>query len=189
MNDGRAPAPVRALVVGLGSEDRGDDGVGAAVARAVADLRIRDVDVVEHSDPTLLIDLWEKHDPVVVVDAVHAGDDPGMLHRLHTGAALPPLPGRGWEVAGRGSTHAFGLGAAVELARALGRLPRRLSVVGVESSCFEPGAGMSPAVASSVDAAVEAVLEELGLLAVEGRDTRPWPEPPAGPAGTVEPAL
>jgi hydrogenase maturation protease len=47
---------------------------------------------------------------------------------------------------------------AVELARALDRLPRRLWIVGVEAVGFEHGAGLSPPVAAAVPAAVAAVL-------------------------------
>lgn len=151
----------RPLVVGLGSTDRGDDGVGCVVVGAVAAMGLPGLAVVTHEDPTALIDLWEGHDPVVVVDAVVAGDAPGSLHRLHTGATLPALPTSGWEATGRGGTHAFNLGSAVELARALGRLPQHLAVVGVEAASFDHGAGLSPPVSAQLDAVVEAVLEEI----------------------------
>jgi len=54
-------------------------------------------------------------------------------------------------------THAFGLGAVVELARALQRLPDRLVLVGVEAESFDHGAPLSPAVRSAVDAAADQV--------------------------------
>ena len=122
-----APRPVprpTTLVVGLGSADRGDDAVGGHVARAVAAL----VDpgpcvVVEHEDPTDLIELWTGHDRVVVVDATWSGGPPGTLHLIETGAGRDPLPEAAWARTGRGGTHAFGLAAAVELARVLRRLP------------------------------------------------------------------
>ena len=121
-----------ALVVGLGNPDRGDDAVGAEVARAVADRGLPRVQVVEHEDPTGLLDVWAGHDPVVVVDAVRSG-----------------------------GTHAFGLGAAVELARALHRLPDRLVVIGVEADTFEYGAPLSGPVAAAVQPAADRVLAVL----------------------------
>ncbi len=79
------------LVVGLGSADRGDDAVGGHVARAVAALADpRVVVVVEHEDPTDLIELWTGHDRVVVVDATWSGGPPGTLHLIETGAGRRP---------------------------------------------------------------------------------------------------
>jgi hydrogenase maturation protease len=165
-----------ALVVGLGSPDRGDDAVGGHVARAVAALAMPQVEVVEHEDPTDLIELWSGRDPVVVVDAVWSGAAPGTLHIIETGAGRDPLAPSAWVLTGRGGTHAFGLAAAVELARVLRRLPRHLVLVGVEAEVFEHGASLSPAVAAGVPAAVRAVVELV----------RPSPaDAPAGQRGSA----
>lgn len=149
------------LVIGLGRADRGDDAVGGVVARAVDGAGLPGVLVVEHEDPTALLDLWVGRDPVVVVDAVCSGEPPGTLHRLETGAGASPLPERAWSATGRGGTHAFGLASAVELARALHRLPARLVVVGIEAAAFEYGTPLSAPVAAAVPAAAGQVLSVL----------------------------
>jgi hydrogenase maturation protease len=154
----RALAAPTTLVVGLGAADRGDDAVGGYVTRAVAALADPRLVVTEHADPTDLIEVWGGYDAVVVVDATCSGATAGAVHVLVTGAGLDPLPEAAWARTGRGGTHAFGLAAAVELARVLGRLPQRLTVVGVEAGSFEPGAPLTPAVAAAVPDAVAAVL-------------------------------
>jgi hydrogenase maturation protease len=148
------------LVVGLGSPDRGDDAVGPVVARRVAALGLP-ARVVEHEDPTALIDLWRDVDLAVVVDAVWTGGEPGALLVLESGADSEALPEDAWARTGRGGTHAFGLAAAVELARALKRLPRRVVLVGVTVACVDHGAPLSEAVAAAVGPAVDAVSETL----------------------------
>ncbi|HSO65551.1 MAG TPA: hydrogenase maturation protease [Ornithinibacter sp.] len=165
-------APQPTLVVGLGSPDRGDDAVGGHVARAVAALADPRVVVLEHEDPTDLIELWTGRDRVVVVDATCSGGPPGTLRVLETGADRAPLPEAAWARTGRGGTHAFGLAAAVELARVLRRLPARVSVVGVEAASFEPGAPLSPAVASAVPDAVAAVIGSVATTAPAVVDER-----------------
>lgn len=143
----------RALVVGLGHPDRGDDGVGPAVARAARPLIPADVPVMVHDGPLALIDVWDGYDEVVVIDAVRTGRPLGSIVVLDVGAtAMSP-----W--AGGGGTHAFGLEAAVELARALDRLPGRLLLVGVESVRFDVGAAMSEQVADAVERAAHAVAD------------------------------
>lgn len=144
------------LVVGLGSPDLGDDAVGVTVGRAVA-ARLPSVTVVEHEDPTALLELWAEHDPVVVVDAVRSGSPPGTLHLLETGLHGSPVSTSAWARTGQGGTHAIGLAEMVELARALGRLPHRLVVVGIEAEHFDPGAPLSAPVAAAVPAAVDQV--------------------------------
>lgn len=154
------------LVVGLGSPDRGDDAVGGHVARAVAALADARLLVLEHEDPTDLVELWTGRSAVVVVDATRSDAAPGTLRVLETGAERAPLPEDAWARTGRGGTHAFGLAAAVELARALRRLPARVTVVGVEAATFEPGAPLSPAVAAAVPDAVAAVLDAVAPATV-----------------------
>jgi hydrogenase maturation protease len=145
--------------VGLGSPDRGDDAIGAEVAVAVAALDLPHVAVLVHQVPTDLIELWSGHDPVVVVDAVRSGAAAGTLVILETGAGLDPLPRSAWQGTGRGGTHAFGVAEAVELGRALRRLPSRLTIVGIEARAFEHGGALSPEVAAALPGALAAVVD------------------------------
>jgi hydrogenase maturation protease len=154
---GRAAPRRGPLVVGLGSPDQGDDAVGLEIARAIEALCLPGVRTAIHEDPTALLHLWEGIDVVVVVDAVMTGRPPGAISVIEVGAGKPPLPPDAWAATGRGGTHAFGLATAVELARALGRLPRRVTVVGVEAASFAQGSALSPEVAASVDDAVAIV--------------------------------
>lgn len=148
-----------ALVVGLGGPDRGDDAIGAEVAGRVAALRLPGVAVVVHEDPTDLIELWSGRELVVVVDAVRSGAAAGTLVILETGAGREPLPQSAWAPMGRGGTHAFGVAAAVELARAIRRLPPRLTLVGIEARSFEQGTPLSREVLAALPRAVEAVVD------------------------------
>ncbi|MDT0166438.1 hydrogenase maturation protease [Actinotalea sp. AC32] len=147
-----------AFVVGLGSPDRGDDAVGPAVARGVAALRLPDVRVLTHEDPTDLVELWTGAELAVVVDGVRSGAPAGTLHVVDAGVGTRGLA-HPWAATGHGGTHAFGLATAVELARALDRLPPRLVVVGVEVAVLDHGAPLSGAVAHAVGPAVAAVAE------------------------------
>lgn len=149
----------RCVVVGLGNPDRGDDAVGSVVAGLVAGSHLPDVMVVAHEDPTGLIDLWTGAEVAVVVDAVRSGASPGTLVVVEAGQGAGVLADRAWERTGRGGSHAFGLAAAVELARALHRLPPRLVLVGVEAASFEHGEPISAPVADALDGVVEAVLD------------------------------
>ena len=143
-------------MIGVGNAFRGDDAVGLAVARRVrAEAPGLEVHVCEQ-EPIRLLDAWADADLVLLVDAVSSGAQPGTVHRLDATAA--PVPAAVF----RGSTHAFGVAEVVELGRALGRLPGRLLVYGVEGRAFEAGDTLTPAVARAVEPLVEELLEEAG---------------------------
>lgn len=142
---------MKVCVVGVGNAWRRDDAVGLVVARRLAAELPADVAVLEcEGEPLGLLDAWEGADVVLVVDAVCSGAEPGTVHRLNGEAPLPPA-------LFRGSTHALGLAEAVELGRALGRLPVRLALYGVEGERFEAGEGLSRV----VERAAERVAGEL----------------------------
>jgi hydrogenase maturation protease len=154
----------RLIVIGLGNAFRGDDAAGLAVARGLGD----DPRVVVHEgEPIGLLDAWEGADEVIVVDAARSGAVPGTVHRLDGLAGPSGL---------RGSTHAFGLAETLELARALGRAPARVTVYGIEGDRFTAGEELSEAVRAAVEEVRDELRERLGKSAAGGRQA-----PDAGP--------
>jgi hydrogenase maturation protease len=144
------------LFVGMGNPLRGDDIAGLLVARSLRERGADGVEVRElEGEPVDLIEAWEGAGLVLVADAVASGAEPGEVHRIDAGAE--PLP---VTLAGP-STHALGLAEAVELGRALERLPERLVVYGIEGARFEAGAEPSAAVLGAVERVADAALEEL----------------------------
>lgn len=107
-------------------------------------------------EPVGLLDVWEGAGFAIVIDAVSSGAQPGTIQRLD--ATVEPLPA---SVAGAPSTHAVGLGQAIELGRALGRLPGRLIVYGIEGDSFSAGEELSPRVAEALKTLVECVHQEV----------------------------
>jgi hydrogenase maturation protease len=142
-------APV--LVIGLGNELRADDGAGVAVARRLRrgplpdEVEVRE----EHGEPIGLLDRWEGRDAVLIVDTMRSGAPPGTIRRLDvTDGRLPRAAQE------TGSTHAIALGEAIELARALDRLPPAVLVLGIEGTRFDIGAPLSDPVAAAIDEVV-----------------------------------
>ncbi len=165
-----ACAGTRVLVVGIGNPDRGDDGLGPAVTHLLRDRAPPGVRVIERNGDLLaLIDEWEGVATVVIVDAAAPTKCPGQVQRLDlTGAPLPV----GLTV---GSTHALGVAEAVELARILGRLPRRLVAYLVEGERFDTGPPLSPAVRKAVEEVARRIALELpAFLSVRNQEGDGW---------------
>ena len=147
---------MKRVLIGVGNAYRGDDGVGLVVAERVRALAPREVDVTLcEQEASRVMDAFEGADAAVIVDAVASGGTPGELHRFDAASAAVPARVFG------SSTHAFGVGEAIELARALGKLPTAVVVIGVEGREFSAGERLSAAVEAAVPHAAEAVLREL----------------------------
>ena len=144
------------VVIGVGSEYRRDDGIGPEILGRLRGLTGQDARLVRSDgDPAGLIEAWTGASLAVVVDAVRA--DPPVPGRLHRIVADHP----GQPQAGQVSSHGLGLGEAISLAGALGRMPGRLIIHAVEAADVGHGVGLSPAVAAAADSLTAAVLRDL----------------------------
>jgi hydrogenase maturation protease len=143
-------------VVCVGNRLRGDDAAGLEVARHLRGTLPAGAELTEHEgEPTALIDTWDGAHAVWVIDAVSSGSDAGTVHRLDAGdGPLPPDPFRA-------SSHHMSLAETVELARALGRLPSRAVVYGIEGGSFAIGEALSRVVAAAAVRVADAVREEV----------------------------
>jgi hydrogenase maturation protease len=143
-------------VIGVGNPWRGDDAAGLHAARALRQLLPAPIEVLEETgEPTGLLERFEHAEALWLIDAVRSGAAPGAIHRLDAGAE--PLPPELF----RSSTHHLGLAEAVELARALGRLPDRVVVYGIEGESFDTGSQLSSPVARAVTETARRVVEEV----------------------------
>jgi len=129
------------LVIGVGNAHRGDDAVGPLVASRLKQRAGEKFTVIEQAGEGLaLMEIWEGADTVIILDAALSGAPAGAIHRIDATTELMPKDFF------RCSTHALGVAEAIELSRALGQLPQRVIVYGIEGESFEAGAGLSPAV-------------------------------------------
>jgi hydrogenase maturation protease len=158
----RAGARPSVLIIGVGNALRHDDATGLEIARRLrAQVQGTGIAVCEHEGETLaLLDIWEGADAVVLVDAIRSGASPGTIHRVDATSAAIPV-----RLRGSSSTHAVGVGDAIELARALDRLPSRVVLFGVEGHSFAAGSGLSAEVEAITGQLLNAVLSEARELA------------------------
>jgi hydrogenase maturation protease len=151
------------VVIGVGNAARRDDGVGPAVAAAVA--VGPDVAVVTcPAEPTAILDAWAGAALAVVVDAA-VGVPPG---RVCVGSIDDiAAPEKSF------SSHDLSLQHTWELGRALGRAPDELVVVSIGISDAGHGFGFSPVVAAALPEAVRTVERLLGEQTHEPDDQQP----------------
>ncbi len=144
-----------ARVIGIGNPDRGDDGVGRAVARRLSEVA-PGLDVVEQTgEATALLAAMEGAARVFFIDACVSGVAAGTIRRFDLAEApLPPLRPSV-------SSHGFGLAEALQLAAALGQMPARCVVYAIEGADFAHGAPLSAPARAAVEEAVNRLAAEL----------------------------
>ena len=144
-------------IIGCGNPDRGDDRAGLLIAER---LRQLGAEAEGHTGDSLaLLERWISTDDVILLDAVVTGAPPGTLSvwELRPGESnLPKIRG-GAAV----SSHGFDIAKAIELARALGKLPVRLRIYGIEGKNFERGVEVSREVAEAVESLVKQIAAEV----------------------------
>jgi len=146
---------VRTLVIGCGNRDRGDDAAGILVVRR---LREHGIDAREHSsDGLALIDTWSAAEYVILIDTVMTGAPPGTISGA-MGADAAVLR------SATTSSHSFDVAAAIELARALDRMPGSLKIYGIEGCAFELGTEPQPVVLAAAERVASLVLAEVQRL-------------------------
>ena len=144
------------LLIGLGNQFGGDDGVGRVVARRLRELEMPAVQVREESgEGAALMEAWQEAMAVILVDAARSGAAPGTIHRFDVSRV--PVPSRFFHY----STHAFSVAEAVELARALNQLPSRIILYGIEGRDFAAGERLSSEVAAAAEELVRRIRQEL----------------------------
>ena len=143
----------RTLIAGFGNVLRGDDGFGVQVLQRLADRGTANASVelldVGTGGIRLAQELFTPYDRLIIIDAATRGGVPGSVYTLI--------------VDGVRNTHEIDMhttvpSRALEVAQALGPLPREIFLVGCEPAVVDEWTmELSSAVADAVERAVQAV--------------------------------
>lgn len=153
----------RVHIIGTGSPF-GDDRLGWAAAEALRDSAVihtvapgrMEISILDRPGAMLPM-RWQEADIVILLDAVRSGATPGTRHRLD----VRDLSGAGTLC----SSHGFGVASAIGLAQALGNMPSRLVLRGMEADSTWTGFCLSPAVTAALPSFVRDIAEEVLVLA------------------------
>ncbi|HMK29901.1 MAG TPA: hydrogenase maturation protease [Terriglobales bacterium] len=141
-------------IICCGNRERGDDAAGVLVGERLRDLGIEAQTVTR--DAFSLIKAWTGAEDVVVVDTVTTNAPAGKVHVWKNAQFIVPRRRTS-------STHGFGVAEAIELARAIGCLPARLRLYGIEGKKFGFGNEVSPEVRHGVAEVVRKIAAEVKI--------------------------
>ena len=158
----------RILVAGIGNVFLSDDAFGVEVVRLLSDRALPESVHVEDfgiRGVHLAYELLEGYGALVMIDAVPMGEPPGTLAVIEPSRPIGALLGP--RVPGPAVLDAHTMSPDVVLATLarLGGSVGRIVIVGCQPAVLDEGMGLSPAVASALDAAADLCLEVVADIA------------------------
>lgn len=141
------------LVIGVGNEFRGDDGLGPRVVRRLkTDPKFEAVSFIElHGEGSALIEAWKRYSHVILIDAFASDAESGTVHFID--AANNPVPPGTF----RYSSHSFGVAEAIEISRRLEMLPPHFVVGGIEGVDWGHGQYLSRSVSDNIPSLIDGI--------------------------------
>ncbi|MGO9467524.1 MAG: hydrogenase maturation protease [Isosphaeraceae bacterium] len=153
------PRPIRVVAIG---SPWGDDALAWEVVRQLRPQLEPRMDIELHAlaGGQRLLDLLDGQGTLLLVDAAVTGMAPGTIHCFE-------WPEARIEALRPGSTHQLQPAEALRLAGALGLLPPRVVVFGIEIQGLDPDQGLSPSVAAAVPALVRLIVDGVESLEID----------------------
>lgn len=144
---------MKPLFISLGHRFRSDDGAGPRVLDKLRSRLADGADFIEcPGDVLQLLDAWQDRPQVCIIDAFFSEDEAaGNIQRLDGLSDALPSP------LNPASSHAMNLPEAVELGRALNKLPQQLCVYAISGKSFIPGENLTPEVDKAIDQLAERI--------------------------------
>lgn len=157
---------MKTLILGLGNELYGDDGVGHHVIRRLkrdtdllqgSALKKGDLDLIESPLTGLaLLDIITGYDALIIIDTIKKTDPvPGRIHELEENQ-LRHLPGP--------SPHYVSIPQAIDIGNRIGlKTPSEIKVIGVEAkNLYHLGEGLSEDMTVAIPRIIQKVKDVLG---------------------------
>jgi hydrogenase maturation protease len=152
-----------AVLIGIGNEFRSDDALGILIVRELRRRSNCSLRIVEQGgEGAALLEAFQDASAVLLIDAVASRDLPGTVQRVDLSCSGVPAS------LTCASSHAFGVAEAIELARALGRLPKRAILYGIVGENFEPGIGLSDPLVRAIPELLQMIEDDLHTMATGG---------------------
>ncbi len=144
---------VKTVVVGIGSP-HGDDQIGWRIADRLSQAMCSSVEIYKAASPIELLDFANRADELTICDACRADSDFGTIWCWN-------WPTEAIETCRFSGSHDLPLPVALELASQLGRLPRRVTIWGVNIGSTEPAADLSPGIEAAIPKVTWQILQSI----------------------------
>jgi hydrogenase maturation protease len=149
------------MILGVGNVLLTDEGAGIHILKELEKHELpEDTELLEGGTAGMeLLSLIEEVDHLVIVDSVNAGVEPGAIFKFKPDdiSVLPPE----FNV----SFHQVGLLEVLKMGQIFGKLPKTVTIFGIQPKTLQWGLELTPEVAIKIPKLTELVLQEVWDLA------------------------
>lgn len=148
------------FVVGIGNVLLKDEGIGCHVVRALEEVNLSDVEVIDGGTCLDVLQLSRNADKLIIVDAVKGGGMPGQIYRFH-------VEDVNLEKKALLSLHDMSLVDTLKLMQLWHNIDEAV-IIGVEPKDIDWGLELSPELREKIPQITDAILAELNNKSPKG---------------------
>ena len=148
------------FVVGIGNALLKDEGIGCHVVRALGEIDLSDVEVIDGGTCPDVLQISEDADKLIIVDAVKGGGMPGQIYRFHIEDVT-------LEKKALLSLHDMSLVDTLKLMQLWHNIDEAV-IIGVEPKDIDWGLELSPELREKIPQITDAILAELNNKSPKG---------------------
>ncbi|MDH4067481.1 MAG: HyaD/HybD family hydrogenase maturation endopeptidase [Dehalococcoidia bacterium] len=148
------------FVVGIGNVLLKDEGIGCHVVRALEEVNLSDVEVIDGGTCLDVLQLSRNADKLIIVDAVKGGGMPGQIYRFHIEDVT-------LEKKALLSLHDMSLVDTLKLMQLWHNIDEAV-IIGVEPKDIDWGLELSPELREKIPQITDAILAELNNKSPKG---------------------
>lgn len=148
------------FVVGIGNVLLKDEGIGCHVVRALEEVNLSDVEVIDGGTCLDVLQLSRNAEKLIIVDAVRGGGMPGQIYRFHIEDVT-------LEKKALLSLHDMSLVDTLKLMQLWHNIDEAV-IIGVEPKDIDWGLELSPELREKIPQITDAILAELNNKSPKG---------------------
>ncbi len=147
-------AKYRVKVIAVGNDLYGDDGVGTAVIEMLGQIpEMKGIELVNGATDALgLIDHFEDTEHVILVDAAQMGEQPGTVKVFSKDEVKLKIKMDHLTV------HGISLAETFDIAKAIDKLPGKITIIGIEPKNIGISEKLSDVVAESIPDVISQII-------------------------------
>lgn len=121
-------------VIGIGNIYRRDDAIGIIIAKQIKE-RL-DLDVIESSEPSSILEVIDRYDEVIIIDAMRVKSKVGTVHKFENEQVF------NFDTEYLTSTHSLNVVDILKMLKSIRDIPK-ITLYAIEAADFNIGKGLS----------------------------------------------
>lgn len=151
-------------IIAVGNDLYGDDGIGHAVLEELSQMpEMKDIELIDGATDALgLIDHFENTDHIILIDAAQMGEEPGTVKVFTKDEVKLKIKMDHLTV------HGISLAETFDIAKTVEKLPKKVTIIGVEPQNIGISEKISEVAAQSIPLIISHIINFTNVTTLSG---------------------